>query len=95
MTNTRTIYHYIDAAMKAQGFELERHLAAKLDVAQSGISAWKLGKTNIPDEKIILLAELGELDPHLAVIDAAIWRAKGAKYSKVLIETADIIAAAA
>ncbi|WP_420429212.1 hypothetical protein [Kordiimonas sp.] len=95
MANIRTIYTYIHAAMERQGYDHVHLLIGALKVSSAKFHGWKAGRTKISDADVIKLAELAGMDPHLAVIDAAIWRAEGKPHYKILVETAEIIQSAA
>lgn len=70
----RTIDDYCDAAKKMQNIPSDGKLAIALNVNHSAVSQWRTKRTWPSDSTMVRLAMLAGVDPHEALVDAAIWR---------------------
>lgn len=83
---------YIEAAKNAQGFKYDNQLDAKLGFKGSMINHVRKRNKHLSDEKMILLAELGNQNPEKALADLNVLRSKDTPAHRFYLKIAEQVA---
>lgn len=71
----RSVDDYLDLARNRQKLPSDRQLCAHLKCTDAVVSQWRKRKSFPSDEHMVRLAELAGLDPQVALLELACWRA--------------------
>ena len=83
----RDLTFYVEAAIKNSGVTSDRKLAALMNMSPNVVSFWRSRKVLPSDEVMVRLAQVGGIDPFIALLDLNMWRSEGAAkttYKKML-----------